>query len=220
MYTDNLIAADAEMTISLVCSDGTEMYNKTITISKEDFKKQNYSKYLEQLCAVITIPYSEMEKGRKSSGELNIEFKFANDETMTIETKKIDHLPYISVADLCSLTLPTLPASYSEYGYNDKIISTFRIDAVEYEFKTSYDEKTAYLELKITGEKLYDSEGDHQSRECKIGYKIYDAEDYIYKSGGFSIDSMAMGEKVRGFTETIYGDFVPGEYRIEFLNVN
>lgn len=100
---------------------------------------------------------------------------FDRNKTQADKRAKKNNLPFTSVADLCSLTLPTQPVSCCEYGYEDKIISTFRIDG---------------------------------------------AEDYIFKSGISRIDSMTKGDKVRGFTDTIYGDFVPDEYRNESFNVN
>ena len=116
------------------------------------------------------------------------------------------------------ISTPTMPASYSYHNPSTLLLySECRIDKVEFE-KHYYSYDNSYrVTLCLIGEKTYDYKPTTSS-DCKVGYKLYDANGYVVKSGTFYSDSVTVGEKFKGST-IIASDLSPGKYRLELLNV-
>lgn len=122
----------------------------------------------------------------------------------------------------CSLTLPSLPKSVSYYGYGNTINSTVKVTGITYDFEY-YGNGKVILTAKFSGEKTYDKNGSGQSSAAKIGWKLYDPQGNVFRTGTFSSPSVAMGEKFANQEDDLIYNFEatnPGTFRLEILNVN
>lgn len=112
------------------------------------------------------------------------------------------------------ITLRTkLPATISEFDYSGNRKSSATI--TDYSCKVDNSRAT----ISFIGEKTYDSEGSGQSRAVKVGWKLYDGEGYVIKSGTANSTSIKMGEKFKNCEDTIYS-LEPGTYELEIMSVN
>ncbi len=73
------------------------------------------------------------------------------------------------------------------------------------------------MTLRFTGEKTYESKGDNYSSKCRTGWKLYDEEGYVVKSGTCYTSSVEQGEKYKDSEETIYS-LTPGKYSLKIIN--
>lgn len=122
----------------------------------------------------------------------------------------------------CSLQLPSLPKSVSNYNYDDTIEATITITNVSYEFECDSENR---IELKVyfSGKKTYDERGTGQSDSYPVGWKLYDASGNVFDTGTFYTPSVAMGESfVNKEATLIYAmdEVSPGAFRLEILNSN
>ena len=86
-----------------------------------------------------------------------------------------------------------------------------------------YDDGKVILTVKFSGTKTYDYRGSGQSDACRIGWKLYDPEGNVFRSGTFTSPNIAMGESFANQEEDLIYNFEaaePGVYRLEILNVN
>ncbi|MDO4418544.1 MAG: hypothetical protein Q4C02_09750, partial [Eubacteriales bacterium] len=112
------------------------------------------------------------------------------------------------------IDLPILPESYS-YSGGSTTYSTCDIEKIEID-KTRNSDTTYSVEVMLYGTKTYDNKPTTSS-SCKVGYKLYDANDYVVKSGTFYSDSVFPNEKFKGSFYLF--SLEDGEYRLELLNV-
>ncbi len=111
----------------------------------------------------------------------------------------------------CDTSLPETINYYS--GSN--IQSSCQVTAVS--FEVSGDD----LKIFMTGKKTYDSKGSGQSASCKIGWKLYNSQNYVVDDGTLYTNSLAVGEGFLNASDTAYDVLVPGEsYRLVIMNVN
>ena len=111
------------------------------------------------------------------------------------------------------IILPKLPQKIHSYNYDDSIESTVTITEITYEI--SGDDLYFYF----TGEKTYDEDGKKHSASCKIGWKLYDSDNYIVDSDTFYSPAIAVGEKFRDEKEYVFDVIKPGEtYTLKISN--
>ncbi len=161
---------------------------------------------------VATVNSSGVVTG-VSAGEATITVAAANGRTddCTITVKE-------DVVAKCSLSIPSCPITVDEYNYSGSRVTTTNVTGIRCEFEENYD-GTVELSMYFSGEKTYDSRGAGQSSSCKIGWKIYDADNYVVEDGTVYTTAVSMGEKYRDNEETVYS-LAPGAYRLEILDVN
>lgn len=106
----------------------------------------------------------------------------------------------------------SLPETISEYSGSSRRSSALITDF-------SYTVSSTSASIAFTGEKTYDVEGSGQSRAVKVGWKLYDGEGYVVKSGTANSTSIKVGEKFKNCKDTIYG-LEPGDYTMEIMGVN
>ncbi len=118
--------------------------------------------------------------------------------------------------DGCTITVDgNLPRTISYYNYNNKIDSSCSVTGIH--FEVSGDDLYIYF----TGRKTYDSKGSGQSAPCKIGWKLYDSNNYVVDSGTAYTLSLATGEGFKDAKDTAYNCITPGgTYKLVILNVN
>lgn len=112
----------------------------------------------------------------------------------------------------------SLPKTLNEYDYKDRIETSVKVTNFEYEVTdyTHSEDQTVYLYF--SGEKTYDEEGSKHSSTCKIGWKLYDEDDYVVESGTCRSSEIAEGEKFRKAKDYIF-DVLPGKYYLELISV-
>lgn len=120
-----------------------------------------------------------------------------------------------------NITLPKTPVTIHEFRYNGSIDTTCKVTSVRWEIHR-YDPSSqeASIVFYWSGEQTYNYKGDNISRSCYIGYKLYDSQGYVVKSGTLLSTAVQKGEKFKDASFYIY-DLDPNEsYTLEFVNVN
>ncbi len=116
----------------------------------------------------------------------------------------------------CTITIDNdLPQTIYYYSYSGSISSSCQVTDVHLE--VSGDD----LKIYVSGKKTYDKNGSGQSSSCKIGWKLYDANNNVIESGTIYTESLAMGEGFLDADDTAYNCIEAGStYRLVLLNVN
>lgn len=155
----------------------------------------------------ITIPNDDIKAGYSNIGTLN--YKVYNDYvTFNTISGELDDLDWT-----VDVELPDLPETITYSGYSNSSICK----VIQITYKVSGDDITFYFE----GEKIYDSNGDNYSSSCKIGWKLYDEDNYVIKDGTLYTNSLATGEKFKNESVNIYNCMEPGKsYRLVIMNVS
>ena len=116
-----------------------------------------------------------------------------------------------------TIILPDIPKTFSYYGYSGKYTScevTKISTSLDYVSSKGLD-----YDLTVEGTCSYNKDGNNQSTSMKIGYKLYDADGIVVKSGTIYTEAVAVGEKFRE-TISLY-DLIPGDtYTLVLLDVN
>ena len=76
----------------------------------------------------------------------------------------------------------------------------------------------ASVNLKISGKKTYDADGDNYSRSCNVGWKLYDQSNNVVDSGTFYSSQISVGEVFRESSSYV-SDLGVGTYSLELLDV-
>ena len=100
--------------------------------------------------------------------------------------------------------------------------STVNITNITYKFEYEND-GTVSLIAYFSGTKTYDYRGAGQSDDCKVGWKLYDANGNVFNTGTFNSPSIAEGESFANQEDDLiynFHDAAPGAYRLEILDVN
>ena len=118
-----------------------------------------------------------------------------------------------------NIQLPATPQTITYYGYSNKRwyscnITSITIEKVDYR---SYSNEINYR-VYLTGESTYNYQGNNQSSEMRIGYKLYDSDGIVVDSGTAYTELVAVGEK---FKEYISFYLTPGKtYKLILSDVN
>ncbi len=191
--------------IRIVNDDGETVYSATKQFSVNDFKVSG-SQYTMQ----IKIKADEITGGYTTYGDIYVKVYNPGYYNFNEYSHSVYKLPLAKT----TVILPELPITLSEYDYNGKRESSFKITDITYE--TSGD--TLYLYF--AGEKTYDEKGSGQSRSCQISWKLYDMEGYVVDSGTVYTVGVAMGEKFRNEKAYVWDIEVGQTYRLEILSTN
>lgn len=122
----------------------------------------------------------------------------------------------------CSLELPSLPKTVSYYNYNNKLHSSVEVTAISYEFEYYGDGKVT-LTAKFSGKKTYDYRGSGQSDSVNIGWKLYDPNGNVFRTGTLYSPSIAVGESFTNKEEDLIYNFEatdPGKFKLVLSDVN
>ena len=199
----------------IVNDEGIVVYEKTKYVTLHDFSTWSSAFYGERYLASIYIAPEDIAQGTTSSG--NVFFTVTVGDWGFDESKvSTSELPTLDLTKLCSLDLPKLPQE-CKYTFSGKVYSKVKISQLSYEFKESHD-GTVKLYLYFSGQKTYDYKGNSNSGSCKIGWKLYDEEGYVIKSGTCYTSDLSTGEKFKNEEEVIY-NLEPGHYSIKLINV-
>ncbi len=122
----------------------------------------------------------------------------------------------------CSLEIPSLPKTVKYYNYSGKTHSIVSVSNITYEFEY-YDDNKVTLIARFSGTKTYDYRGSGQSDQCRIGWKLYDPEGNVFRTGTFTSPSVSMNESFANQEEDLIYNFEaskPGKYKLVLLDVN
>lgn len=188
------VEAPAFVEVTIIDKVGNVVYQKVLL--KEASKN------------AVTVPYSEIINSQTSTGTLS--FRVYNEGYFSFDTisKSVEKIPYT-----VDIELPELPQIINYSGYSG-IYCSCKITEISY--KVSNDDVTFYF----SGEKLYDKEGNNYSRACEVGWKLYDSDGYVLKSGTMFSEKLTVGEKFKNESVTAYDCIEEGKtYRFVILNV-
>ena len=122
---------------------------------------------------------------------------------------------------LINIILPETPITVHDFYYNGSIdqtckITDIHITSISKEYNGTYE-----IRFSWSGEKTYDDDGNNYSSSVKLGYKLYDSDGYVVKSGSASSVGVCVGEKFRNQEiEWNYENLDPNEtYTLEILNL-
>ena len=117
-----------------------------------------------------------------------------------------------------TIILPSTPKTISYYGYSGKLYTTCKVTAIQVDL-SSASSSGLWYEITFVGTCTYNTEGNNQSTSMKIGYKLYDSDDFVVNSGTAYSESVSVGEK---FKETINVYYLePGKtYTLVISHVN
>ena len=112
--------------------------------------------------------------------------------------------------------LPSLPLSLSS---STTTYSISDIEIATYYYTSDYSYSRSEIILTLT--KMYDTKGTNYSRRCAVGYKIYDLENIVIKSGTIYSEDIKVSEKTKPKLTVYSSDFKGGhEYKLVLLNVD
>lgn len=209
------IAAPAKVEMRI--ENGDEIvYEKTHYITPNEFSTWTNAFYGERYLASVAIDPADIADGSSSSG--NVYFTVTTGDYYFDESKvTASQLPKVDKTVSCSLELPSVPKELSYSFSSGKVYSKVNITNISYEFTESYD-GTMKLSIYFTGQKTYDNEGGGHSSPCQIGWKLYDADGYVVKSGTCYTTALEKDEKFKNCEESIYS-LEPGIYSLKLANV-
>ena len=206
------VAAPATVEIEIKNNSGDIVYSATKSITTSNYSTWYYNNgAVKKYQATIYIYDYEIAKGNADVGEIHFNVYNTGHFSFDTSTLNINQLPVKPI----TILLPTLPTVINDYSYNGRIDSSVKITEITYE--VSDDDLYIYF----TGEKTYDAEGTKYSQSCKVGWKLYDSDEYIVDSGTFYSPNIAVGEKFKNEKEYAWDVIQPGEtYTLVISNVD
>lgn len=117
-----------------------------------------------------------------------------------------------------TITVPYLPETYSYYSYDNKVYTSCRISKITCTVDHITDEGVWYT-FTFYGTSTYNYQGNGQSSAMKVGWKLYDSNNTVVKSGTMYSESVAVGESFAA-EENIYYLKPGGKYHLDLLDVN
>lgn len=166
-------------------------------------KSSDYSMYKDAMWVTIKIPYSNLTN---TTAKLDKIYCTSYNPGYFMRGEVSSSIPFI-------ITLPELPKSVSYDKYSGD--SVLKITDITYE-KSSYT-----TSIYLSGEVIYYTGKANLSEQKAIGYKIYDRDGVVIKSGTAFTSSVTVNEKFKNVE--IYlsnSNFEAGEiYRLELINV-
>ena len=204
---DHEIAAAVDVDVRIVNDDGTEVYKATHSVAEDDFDAYQSQAAGNQFLANLRIPASRIAPGTASSGKVYL--TVYKGDAVRFEEVNCTALYCLPLLDT-QLAAEGLPTELEVKGYDGKVESRIRIDAVSYVHEKDY---TSTLKITIAGEKTY---GKENPALDMLSYKIYDSEGYVVDSGTVFLNDLSEGDKFKDDSIVVY-DAVPGEtYTIAF----
>ncbi len=174
--------------IKIVDKKGTSLFNKDIAFTENDFSTWTSGQFPDgrHMCGIY-IDRKSVSKGYSESGTLTLSVTTSDDMYFDEDKISITDLP-ISEA---KIKLPSLPATYSYYNYDDSVRSKARVDEITYETSISYDgEMSITFDVLMTC--VYDA--DNTANAQRVGYKLKNSKGIIVDSGHIYSNPIAVGE--------------------------
>ena len=167
--------------------------------------------YLSQWNSGVTVTDSVWMEGEfeTATAQVIITYNYQNYTFDPVDIGVIDNLAI-------NVDVPTTPKSVS-YTYWKTETTRCNITDISYETGNWNDGETT-LYIFISGEKTHDASGDAYSRDCRIGWKLYDDSGAVVDSGTCYSGDCAVGEQFKNVKISVHG-LKAGTYRLEILDV-
>lgn len=186
--------------------------------------KKNLIKFLALLTIILLLPFNSLVSSKVQARSLLTLYSspeqylkavlkelIKNNQTNNPSTPKKKPEPFISI------DLPATPITLHEYSYRNEVRQTYTITDIKYEIKENSSDYT--IDLYFNGKKSYDYRGNTQSSSAKIGWKLYDENNNVIKSGTCYSPSLSENETFSDAHDYIF-NVNAGNYRLEILSVN
>lgn len=211
------IKAPAIIDVRIKGEDGNVLFEGSKRIITAEFSKWTNLLKGERLLAAIKIDKEKIKKTETGKGTVSFHvyldgyFEFSEYEIQT------DELPKVPYNEVYKIYLPSLPQTVAEYvSYQNTKVSEAEITEIRYEIEEWLGDPI--INVYFTGEKTYDYKGESNNDSCWIGWKLYDEEGFVVKSGGVVTQDLKTGEKFKDADKTFY-ELKPGTYRLELTDV-
>jgi len=207
------ISACCTVDLRIVNNNGKTVYEGHHFLTEKDFGIWTSSLHGERLQAGLYLKPEDILEGDTTGGTVYAIIKMpGGGEFSEIKTSTSD-LPIHDATEDCALDVPATPVTTSYYNR-----TTVKITDIAYTF-SARSNGNVDLKISFAGIKTYDRDGNNHSEAGRIGYKLYDPEGYVAKSGSVSTTDVAVNERFRDATLNFY-DLTPGTYRLVLLDVN
>ena len=205
--SDRYVSADVDVDIRIVNDNNEEVYRGTHSVTKNDFGYYSSQAAGEQYLANLKIPAADISAGTSANGKVYLTVH--KDEALRFDEVNCEALYCLPVKDV-QLTTEGLPKEINVKGYEGKVESTIRIEAVQYTYEKDF---TSQLKITVLGIKTY---GSANYSYDMVSYKIYDSNNYMVDSGNLYLTTLSINDKFKDDSIVVY-DVVPGEtYTIKF----
>ena len=205
--SDRYVSADVDVDIRIVNDNNEEVYRGTHSVTKNDFGYYSSQVAGEQYLANLKIPAADISAGTSANGKVYL--TVYKGEALRFDEVNCEALYCLPVKDV-QLTTEGLPKEINVKGYEGKVESTIRIEAVQYTYEKDF---TSQLKITVLGIKTY---GSANSSYDMISYKIYDSNNVMVDSGNLYLTTLSINDKFKDDSIVVY-DVVPGEtYTIKF----
>lgn len=214
-YNENYLKAPAVVDVRIVNDNGETVYDSMEFVGSDNYGTWSNKFGKSWLAASVEIPVAWITPGTTEYG--TIYFAVHNEEYFNFDEFALSlsgDLPTVDLTESCVLHLPEVPISISDENYRDFLIT--RVNDISYRFEESYEDVD--LHLYFTGERTDFEPDGYISKYCQIGWKLYDKEGYVIKSGTTYTPALEPGDKFRNVEEHIW-NLAPGEYWLEVLDV-
>lgn len=206
------ITAPAEVSIRIEDESGKSILSKQYELKQDNFIE--WTNWLgKKTMATICIEPEELPETETGKGTVYMTVKLSGFYEFDEVTYSTNELPKKDILKECELITEETPMEIKEDGYFGESYKV-RIDEIKYEFEESWGDGEVWLKLYVTGEKTDSTKKEDEY--CYIGWKLYDEEDYVVKSGRIITDKLKTGDKFRDLEEVIYS-LKPGKYRLKIV---
>ena len=211
------IASPAFVDIRIENDSGVTVYNEKRFIDRSNFGTWTSAFYGQRYMAGVYIQPEDITEGNTTSGTVYFTVNLPGYFDFGESQVSASDLPTYDATRDCKLDAPSISAN-SPVTLRYRSSSAVKITELKYEFIKRNDGNVD-LKLSFSGEKTEDSQGANHSGTCYIGYKLYDPEGFVLKSGSIRTTSVAVGEKFRNVEET-FRNIAPGAYKLILIDVD
>ena len=211
------IASPAFVDIRIENDSGVTVYNEKRFIDRSNFGTWTSAFYGQRYMAGVYIQPEDITEGNTTSGTVYFTVNLPGYFDFGESQVSASDLPTYDATRDCKLDAPSISAN-SPVTLRYRSSSAVKITELKYEFIKRNDGNVD-LKLSFSGEKTEDSQGANHSGTCYVGYKLYDPEGFVLKSGSIRTTSVAVGEKFRNVEET-FRNIAPGAYKLILIDVD
>ena len=150
------------------------------------------------------------------SASLYISFVYK--DTNIVETDPVE-VTLVNELQL-DISLPQIPVEISYFNYGGTESTRCRITDISYNVDYWENSQAISTCIFVSGEKLFDEDGENTSKYCQVGWKLYDESDMVIDSGTLFTTDTKVGESFLNDEIYVSTTLLPGvRYRLELLNV-
>ncbi|NLE70217.1 MAG: hypothetical protein GX611_08515 [Clostridiales bacterium] len=214
------VVSPAAVDVEIVNAPGTTVYKKTHIITSSDFTMETYA------TALIYIPFGSITPANPSDGinfaRGRLDYQAYYPGVFSLEKKELylaKDLPYHSLADSTSVIIPETPVEVSKYWIiagEKKRVTGANVSKITHEVSEFWDNIRVKINIKISGTKTFDHNGEEMNSACYISYKLY-KDGAVINSGSFLTPALQVGESFIDVETTIVVD-EPGVYTLELID--